>query len=53
MRTILLHVNVELPDTDTHTPDQLADALTKAVERGDLFHDFDKADLEVALAEEV
>ena len=33
-RTILVHLNVDAPDSDERTPDQIADALLGALEVG-------------------
>lgn len=34
MREVLVHLNVEVPDTDTRTADEVADALLGAFEVG-------------------
>jgi hypothetical protein len=52
-RTILVHLNIALPDDDRKTTDQVADAVIHAITRGDLFRDFTDAEIVCPLAEEV
>jgi hypothetical protein len=52
-RTVLVHLNVEAPDSDTRTADQIADALMGALEVGADDDSVRELSVTAPLAEEV
>lgn len=52
-RTILIHLNVEAPDTDERTADQIADAILAALEVGSDDNSVRELEIVAPLAEEV
>ena len=53
MRTFLVHLHVEAPDTDERTPDQIADAIGGALEVGSDDESMHGLSFAVPLAEEI
>lgn len=52
-RTVLVHLNVEVPDTETRTADQIADAILSALVVGGDDESVWELDIVCPLAEEL